>query len=133
MLDKGILLPMPVIILAIVCSDWLVLIVLGSRWIGTAQVLVFLGIAALFQPVTNSAGWLFLTEGRGRHMVQWAMMNAPISRVSIMAGLPWEPTGVAASYSLTRLLVVNPLLYWFVGRKGPVRTGDFYRHLAPFV
>jgi PST family polysaccharide transporter len=26
-----------------------------------------------------------------------------------------------------------PLLFWFVGRTGPVRTGDFYRVLAPFI
>jgi PST family polysaccharide transporter len=133
MLDKVMLLTMPAIALAIVCSDWLVLILLGSQWTGSARVLVFLGIAGLFQPVVNSAGWLFLTQGRGRHMLQWSMMNAPISITAIMCGLPWGPMGVAASYSLTRLLLVNPLLYWFVGRTGPVRTGDFYRHMAPFV
>jgi hypothetical protein len=41
--------------------------------------------------------------------------------------------GVAASYSAVRLLVANPLQFWFIGRKGPVRTTDFYRLLAPFV
>jgi O-antigen/teichoic acid export membrane protein len=133
MLDKVMLLTMPAMTLAIVCSDWLVLIVLGSQWTGTARVLALLGIAALFQPVVNSAGWLFLTQGRGRHMLQWSMMNSPISIASILVGLPWGPIGVAASYSLTRLLLVNQLLFWFVGRTGPVRRADFYRHLAPFV
>lgn len=133
MLDKVMLLTMPAITLAIVCSDWLVLIVLGSQWTGAARVLALLGIAALFQPVVNSAGWLFLTQGRGRHMLQWSMMNSPISIASILVGLAWGPTGVAASYSLTRLLLVNQLLFWFVGRTGPVRTADFYRHIAPFV
>lgn len=133
MLDKVMLLTMPAISLAIVCSDWVVLIVLGSQWTGTARILAFLGIAALFQPVVNSAGWLFLTQGRGRHMLQWSLINAPFSITGILIGLPWGPTGVAASYSLTRLLLINPLLLWFVGRTGPVRTSDFYRHLAPFV
>jgi O-antigen/teichoic acid export membrane protein len=133
MLDKVMLLTMPIITLAIVCSDWVVLIVLGSQWTGTARVLVFLGFAALLQPVVNSAGWLFLTQGRGRHMLQWSMINAPISIAAILCGLPWGPTGVAASYSLTRLLLIIPLLFWFVGRTGPVRTGDFYQHIAPFM
>jgi PST family polysaccharide transporter len=48
-------------------------------------------------------------------------------------GLPWGATGVAASYSLTRIFITHPLMYWFVGRKGPVRTKDFYRLLMPFV
>jgi PST family polysaccharide transporter len=29
-------------------------------------------------------------------------------------------------------LIANPLLYWFVGRSGPVKTMDFYRLLGPF-
>ena len=51
--------------------------------------------------------------------------------ISSIAGLPWGAVGVAASYSITFLLVVTPLLFWFVGRKGPVRTVDFYRAIAP--
>jgi hypothetical protein len=46
--------------------------------------------------------------------------------------LPWGVVGVAASWSLARIFVMNPLLFWFVGRKGPVRVVDFYRLLAPF-
>jgi PST family polysaccharide transporter len=30
------------------------------------------------------------------------------------------------------LCIVYPLMYWFVGRTGPVRTVDFYRLIAPF-
>jgi hypothetical protein len=52
---------------------------------------------------------------------------------SIVAGLPWGAVGVAASYAFTRVCIVDPLLYWFVGRSGPVRTMDFYRTVAPFV
>ena len=29
--------------------------------------------------------------------------------------------------------VANPLQFWFIGRRGPVRTADFYKLLAPFV
>jgi PST family polysaccharide transporter len=39
---------------------------------------------------------------------------------------------VAASYAFTRVLLTDPLLFWFVGRAGPVRTRDFYRTIAPF-
>ena len=52
---------------------------------------------------------------------------------SIVIGLPWGAVGVAASFAFTRVLIVDPLLYWFVGRSGPVRTIDFYKTMAPFV
>ena len=38
----------------------------------------------------------------------------------------------SAAWSIAKICVANPLLFWFVGRKGPVRMGDFYRLLAPF-
>jgi PST family polysaccharide transporter len=58
-------------------------------------------------------------------------MGGAIAVVSIVAGLPWGATGVAASYAVTDLLVATPLLFWYVGRRGPVRTIDFYRTIAP--
>jgi len=133
MLEKVMLLTMPVITLVIVSADSVVQLVLGSQWTAASRIVFFLGIAALFQPVLNTMGWLFLSQGRSREMLQWSMINAPISIASIICGLPWGAVGVAASYSLTRVLIVNPLVYWIMGRSGPVRTKDLYGHLAPFV
>jgi PST family polysaccharide transporter len=133
MLEKVMLLTMPAITLVIVSADWVVQLVLGSQWTAASRIVFFLGIAALFQPVLNTMGWLFLSQGRSREMLQWSMINAPISIASIICGLPWGAVGVAASYSLTRVVVVNPLVYWIMGRSGPVRTKDLYGHLAPFV
>ena len=133
MLEKVMLLTMPAITLLIVSADWVVQLVLGSQWSGATWIVFFLGIAGLFQPVLNTMGWLLLSQGRSRELLQWSMMNAPISIVSILCGLPWGAVGVAASYSLARVLVVNPLAYWWAGRSGPVRTRDLYRHLLPFV
>ena len=133
MLEKVMLLTMPAITLLIVSADWVVQIVLGSQWSGATWIVFFLGIAGLFQPVLNTMGWLFLSQGRSRELLQWSVMNAPISIVSIVCGVPWGAVGVAASYSLARVLVVNPLAYWWAGRSGPVRTRDLYGHLLPFV
>ncbi len=133
MLEKVMLLTMPAITLVIVSADSIVRLVLGSQWTAASRIVFFLGIAALFQPVLNTMGWLFLSQGRSREMLQWSMINAPISIASIICGLPWGAVGVAASYSLTRVVVVNPLVYWIMGRSGPVRTKDLYGHLAPFV
>jgi len=47
--------------------------------------------------------------------------------------LPWGAIGVAAAYAATDLLITTPLLFWFAGRRGPVKTGDFYRTVAPAV
>ena len=133
MLEKIALLTMPIVVLMIVTSDWIIRIVLGSQWIGATQIFVLLGITALFQPIANTTGWLLISQGRTNHMLQWGLISGPIIMASIVAGLPWGAVGVAASYAFTRVFIVDPLLYWFVGRRGPVRTIDFYRTIAPFV
>jgi PST family polysaccharide transporter len=115
----------------IATSDWLVLFLLGPQWQGTGRIFVLLGLAAFIQPVTRSVLWLFTTQGRSREMFIWGVMGAIIAVVSIVAGLPWGATGVAASYAITDLLISTPLLFWYAGRRGPVRAADFYRTIAP--
>ena len=133
MLEKIALLTMPGVVLMIVTSDWIVHIVLGSQWVGATRIFVLLGITALFQPVANTTGWLLVSQGRTNHMLKWGLISGPIIMASIVAGLPWGAVGVAASYAFTRVCIVDPLLYWFVGREGPVHTIDFYKTMAPFV
>jgi PST family polysaccharide transporter len=133
MLEKIALLTMPGVALMIVTSDWIIRIVLGEQWMGATQIFVLLGITALFQPIANTTGWLLISQGRTNHMLQWGFISGPIIMIAIVAGLPWGAVGVAVAYAFTRVGVVDPLLYWFVGREGPVRAMDFYKTIAPFV
>jgi O-antigen/teichoic acid export membrane protein len=130
-LEKVAILTMPGIAFMIATSDWIVRLVLGPQWTQAGWIFALLGIAGLIQPIASTAGWLFITQNRTRHMFQWGLIGSSIIIVSIVAGLPWGARGVACSYSLVFVLVVAPLLFWFVGREGPVRTRDFYVTIAP--
>ena len=132
MLEKIAMLTMPGIAFMMATSDWIVQVVLGPQWSATSRIFLLLGVTGLFQPIANTTGWLFLTQGRSRDMLTWGFISGPITVSSILLGLPWGAVGVAASYSFTRVLLTDPLLFWFVGRSGPVRTRDFYRTIAPF-
>ena len=131
MLEKVALLTMPAVALMIVTSDWIVAIVLGPQWRQVGILLVILGVVGLIQPIANTTGWLFITQGRTKEMFRLSMVAGPITIASIIAGLPWGAVGVAASY-VTGHLILTHVLYWYVGRHGPVRTMDFYRTIAPF-
>jgi PST family polysaccharide transporter len=130
-LEKVAIFSMPLMAFMIATSDWMVLLVLGPKWIDVSRIFALLGISGLVQPICNTAGWLFVTQGRTKHMFQWGLIGSTIICISIVAGLPWGAVGVAASYSLTLVCVVAPVLFWFVGREGPVRAGDFYRSVVP--
>ncbi len=130
-LQKIVMVTIPGIALMIVTADWVVALLLGPQWKNAAFILILIAIAGLTQPVMNSMGWLLITQGRTHHMFQWALISAPIGVISIIIGLPWGAAGVAASYSIIRVCVTDRLMYWFVGRTGPVRTMDFYVTMLP--
>lgn len=130
-LEKIAMITMPLGALMIATSDWMVLLLLGPKWIETGKIFMLLGIAAIIQPITKTSWWLFSTQGRTRELFHWGIISGVIAVVSILAGLPWGATGVAASYAVADLCVTTPLLFWYVGRRGPIRAGDFYRTIVP--
>lgn len=130
-LDKVAMLTMPGVAFMIVTSDWLVKVLLGSQWSDASRIFAWLGIAAFTQPISNTTGWLFMTQGRTKHMLQWGLIGGSLSIISIIAGLPWGAVGVAAAYSIIGLVIRTPLLFWFICRTGPVKASDFYRTIAP--
>lgn len=132
-LEKIAMVTMPGVVFMCATSDWLILFLLGPQWGETAHIFRLLGVAAVIQPVTSSALWLFFTQGRAPEMLRWGFFGSSIAVCSIFFGLPWGATGVAFSYAISDLCISAPLLFWYVGRRGPVRTVDFYRTIAPSV
>ena len=130
-MEKVAILTMPTVAFMMATSDWMVRIVLGPQWAQASVIFALLGIAGLIQPVAGTTGWLFITQNRTRHMFYWGVIASAIIMASIVAGIAWGSIGVAASYSLTFVLVIAPLLFWYVGREGPVRIRDFYLAIAP--
>lgn len=129
-LEKIALLTMPGVAYLIATSDWIIRLVLGPGWEGAAPIFTWLGIAALVQPVANTTGWLFVSQERGRDMLRWGLVGGAVTVAAIAGGLPWGAIGVAAAYGVTDLVLKTPLLFWYVGRSGPIRTIDFYRAMA---
>lgn len=130
-LEKIAMITMPGVIFMCATSDWLVLFLLGPQWNETAHIFRLLGVAAAVQPITSSALWLFSTQGRTGEMLRWGFIGSGIAICSILCGLPWGATGVAFAYAVSDVFISTPLLFWYVGRRGPVRTVDFYRTVAP--
>ena len=132
-LERIAMLTMPLIAFMVATSDWIVLLLLGPQWIEAGRIFMLLGMAAIFQPVARSGTWLFITQGRSREMLSWGLFGSSIAVVSIVGGLPWGATGVAASYAITDLCIGTPLMFWYIGRKGPVGMRDVYRTIAPAI
>lgn len=130
-LQKLSMLTMPLVAFMIVTSDWLVLLLLGPQWLQTGRIFMWLGIAALIQPVTKTCWWLFISQGRSSEMLRTGILTSGVSVACIIAGLPWGAVGVAAAYAASELLLVTPIIFWRVTRQGPLRIADFLKTIAP--
>ena len=132
-LEKILMVTMPLGVFLVMTSDRLVLLVLGAQWNEAGPIVAALGVALFTQPIGNSTGWLFISQGRTRDMFRWGFIGSGTAVASFFVGLPWGPFGVALAYSLIGLCVRKPLLLWYVTRTGPVRPMDFLRTAAPHV
>ncbi len=130
-LEKILLITMPLTAFLILTSDWLVVLVLGQQWIETGAIFAALGVAGFTQPIGNSTGWLFISQNRTQDFFRWGVIGSGIAVASFVIGLPWGAFGVALAYSLIGLFVRKPLLIWYVTRRGPIRPMDFLRVSAP--
>jgi O-antigen/teichoic acid export membrane protein len=115
----------------------LTLVLLGPKWEQAAVIFGGFTVAALCIPLANASTWLFTSQGRGRDMLIAQSINSCAMVFSFVAGLPYGPVGVAIAFSVSSLVIRVPILYFMVGRRGPVRTSDlwgvFFRHLPIWI
>jgi O-antigen/teichoic acid export membrane protein len=115
----------------------LTLVILGAKWEGSAAIFAGFMVGALCSPLSAAATWLFTSQGRGRDNLITHSILSSLIVASFFAGLPFGPVGVAMAFSVSGLCVRIPILYYLVGRQGPVRRNDLWavllRHLPVWV
>jgi len=122
-LSRVALVGLPLVAVLVALVDVAVPVVLGSAWSGAAPLFQVLAVAGAAQLVGASSGWLYMSTGRTRPMLLWALWTRPLVVLSFVAGLPWGTTGVAAGYAAVTLLLLVPGM-WNASRGTPVRVRD---------
>lgn len=130
-LTQMMLVAVPGIAFMVGCSGPLVTALLGRNWADAAPIFAILGLASFVQIPNNSTGWLFISQSRTRDYTLWGLFSALTSVASFAIGVPYGPRGVALAYMIGEF-IRTPMLWWFVGRRGPVSIGDLGRLAAPY-
>jgi PST family polysaccharide transporter len=104
----------------------LTLVLLGSKWERASVIFGGFTLLAIQIPLANVANWLLTSQGRGKDIFYQTAIASALTVGSFVAGLPFGPVGVAISFSISGLLLRLPILYYNVGRKGPVSTKDLW-------
>ena len=115
----------------------LTLVMLGPKWERASVIFGGFTLLAIQIPLANVANWLLTSQGRGKDIFYQTFIASTLTVASFVAGLPFGPVGVAMAFSISGLLLRLPILYYNVGRKGPVSTKDlwirFFSHLPLWI
>lgn len=130
-LEKIVLLAMPLVAWLSATSDWLVVLLLGEQWQEVSEIFRWLSLVALFIPITYTLGWLFISLGRTWEMFRLWTLCGSVTVGAFFIGLPWGATGVAVAYAASELCLGIPLRCWYGSRISPVKLGDFGRTVIP--
>jgi O-antigen/teichoic acid export membrane protein len=124
---------MPLVAFLFTCSENVIGLLLGPRWLDAAELFSILALVAFFQPVSGLTGTVLVTVGHGARYFRLGLFNAIITSIAFISGLPWGPKGVAIAYCIVSYLILHPsLMYAF--HRTPVSPSDFYRSIAkPFL
>ena len=116
----------PVFGLMLALADPLTRVLFGSAWEGVTPIFASFAVGGLFLPLTNVATWIFYSSGRGRDWLVASVVLSILMVVAFVVGLPFGAVGVALSFSISGVVIAQPVLYYLVGRQGPVSMGDLW-------
>lgn len=105
----------PLMAVAWALRDPLVLILLGTEWMKSADVLAWLAPVGYMQSIVSTSGVVLAAVGRTDLLRNLGIVGVPFLVASFVAGLPWGITGVAAAYCIANGLWIYPVFRTVMG------------------
>jgi O-antigen/teichoic acid export membrane protein len=119
----------PVVTLAIVFAEEIILVVLGEKWIMTVSIFRYFGVAGLFIALSNPTGIFLVATGRTKRYFILGCIEFPLTLIACITGLHWGAKGVAMGIALLRSVDCIPFLY-LIFRGTEVSLRDIWKAVA---
>lgn len=116
---------MPLVAAMAALSPELIWMVLGREWMGAGPIFTVLAVAAIWQPVGATVGWVYVSRGQAHRMLAWGCISAPLIVLSFLIGLPWGAIGVATAYAVCITLIIVPS-FSFALKQSPISVRDVF-------
>ncbi len=105
-------------------------LLLGARWQEAGPMVAWLALATLLSPLSLASYWLFVSQGRARQQLPYAVAKMLVTLLAVLLGLRHGALGVTRMLALMSL-PIDGVVLWGAMRAGPVRLADVLRYLAP--
>jgi len=120
------LLAAPAICVAVATSTRLIPALLGAHWDAAPPIFVWLGLAALTQPVVSLTGILLLSAGNTRRLLYLGLVSSLLTLTGFAIGSYWGPVGIAQGY-FVGMAARLPLQFWAATSGSVVSALDLWR------
>jgi len=131
LLEKLVMITMPAAALVLFTSDWITDVLFGPQWEAAAPLVGYFGLAIAYYPSLLAITLLYMSQNRPSEMLRASLVDGTLAVLSILAGLPFGTTAVAAALSIVGIVVRLPVSFWLVTRSGPVRVRDIIVTVLP--
>jgi PST family polysaccharide transporter len=91
-------------------SSTFVPVVFGDKWVGLGKLLMILAPIGMIQSVVTTVGSIYTAKGTTSLMFKIGGLNALITVLSFVIGLPYGIHGVAIAYAIANLIMLYPNL-----------------------
>jgi O-antigen/teichoic acid export membrane protein len=123
---------MPIVVAMGVLSHEIIGLILGKQWLEAGPIFMVLAVAAIWQPIGVTVGWIYISLGQTRRMFLWVCFAGPLIVLSFFIGLPWGAIGVATAYSVCITILIVPQ-FSFALMYSPIKLRDLLLNIChPF-
>ncbi|MCP4991059.1 MAG: lipopolysaccharide biosynthesis protein [Colwellia sp.] len=102
----------PMSLFMAVASKEIILILLGSQWIGASTIFSILSLGITARIISGTNGWIHVSLGRTDRWLRWGITASLATLTATLLGLPFGVTGIAIGYSVVSYLLVGPCIQY---------------------
>lgn len=120
---------MPLAGFLFVCSESLIRLLLGEKWMDANLIFKILAVAAFIQAVETTRGLTLISLGLSKKYLKVGIFTSAVFVLAFAVGVRWGARGVALSYVISEYLIMIPSL-WYSFRKTPVSVLGFFKVIS---
>ncbi|MBK6511092.1 MAG: lipopolysaccharide biosynthesis protein [Haliea sp.] len=107
-------------------GEMVIVYLLGEAWRSSGQIFEWLAVAAIFQPVTNLTGTVFVSLGRTREMLRWSAFSSVCIVISFLIGVQYGVEGIAFCYAIAVNMIL-PILPFYAFRETHIAVASYFK------
>jgi O-antigen/teichoic acid export membrane protein len=124
---------MPITMACALFAEDITRVFLGSKWGAAVPVFRLLAPTIVAFALINPFGWFMQATGRAARSLKMAFLVAPVVIIGYVVGLNSGPTGVAAGFSSSMMLLVVPVIFWATRGTTITMADTFKVVMRPFL